>query len=99
MFLEDTERKSDHVNCRELKKKQKNCEGHGQILGCHLLILFLRELILMLMMNCCCGMVDQQNYSTITSWDHCQRSSLSRISDMPRAGFEPAQNLISGFVE
>ena len=23
MFLEDTERKSDHVNCRELKKKKK----------------------------------------------------------------------------
>ena len=23
MFLEDTERKSDHVNCRELKKTKK----------------------------------------------------------------------------
>ena len=31
--------------------------------------------------------------------EHCQRSSPSRISDMPRAGFEPAQNLSSGFVE
>ena len=31
--------------------------------------------------------------------DHCQRSSPSRISDTPRAAFEPAQNLSSGFVE
>ena len=28
-----------------------------------------------------------------------QRSSPSRISDTPQAGFEPAQNLICGFVE
>ena len=32
-------------------------------------------------------------------WDYCQRSSLSRISDTPRAAFEPAQNLSSGLVE
>ena len=35
----------------------------------------------------------------ISSRDHCHRSSPSRISDTPRAGFEPAQNLSSGLVE
>ena len=33
------------------------------------------------------------------SRDHCQRSSPSRISDMLQAGFEPVQNLSSGFAE
>ena len=47
-----------------------------------------------------CGMVYRQKIlSRISSWDHCQRSSPSRISDMPRAGFEPSQNLSSGLVE
>ena len=51
-------------------------------------------------MNCFCGMVDRRKaFSLISSRDHCQRSSPSRISDTPRAGFEPAQNLSSGFVE
>ena len=55
---------------------------------------------MMKMMNCFCGMVDQwKAFSLISSRDHCQRSSPSRISDMPRAGFEPAQNLSSGLVE
>ena len=31
--------------------------------------------------------------SLISSRDHCQRSSPSRISDTPRAGFEPTQDL------
>ena len=38
-------------------------------------------------------------FSLISSQDHCQRSSPSRISDTPRAGFEPAQNLTSALVE
>ena len=51
-------------------------------------------------MNCFCGMVDRRKaFSLISSLDHCQRSSPSRISDTPRAGFEPVQNLSSGFVE
>ena len=40
-----------------------------------------------------------ERQSLISSWDHCQRSSPSRISDTSRAGFEPAQNLSSGFDE
>ena len=38
-------------------------------------------------------------FSLISIRDHCQRSSPSRISDTPQAGFEPAQNLSSGLVE
>ena len=46
------------------------------------------------------GMVDQRKtFRFISRWDHCQRSSASPISDTPRAGFEPAQNLSSSFVE
>ena len=57
-------------------------------------------MMMMMMMNCFCGMVDRRKtFSLISSWDHCQRSSPSRISDTPRAGFEAAQNLSSGLVE
>ena len=53
-----------------------------------------------LMMNCLCGMIDlQKAFSLISSHDHCQRSSPSRISNTSWAGFEPAQNLSSGFIE
>ena len=56
--------------------------------------------LMMMMMNCFCGMVDRRKaFSLISSRDHCQRSSPSRISDMPREGFEPVQNLSLGLVE
>ena len=52
------------------------------------------------LMNCYCGMVDRRRaFNLISTRDHCQRSSPSQISDTPRAGFEPAQNLSSDFVE
>ena len=51
-------------------------------------------------MNYFCGMVDRRKvFSLISSQDHCQRFSPSRISDTPRAGFERAQNLSWGLVE
>ena len=57
-------------------------------------------MMMIMMMNCFCGMVDRRKtFSLISSRDHCQRSSPSRISDTPRVGFEPAQNLSSGLVE
>ena len=57
-------------------------------------------MMMMMMTDCFCGMVDQQEaFSLISSWDHCQRSSPSQISNTLRAGFEPAQNQSSGFVE
>ena len=43
-------------------------------------------------------MVDKRKaFSLVSIGDHCQRSSPSRISDTLRVGFEPAQNLSSGF--
>ena len=57
-------------------------------------------MMMMMLMNCFCGMVHQQKaFSLISSQEHCQRSSPSWISDMPQAGFEPAQNLKAGLVE
>ena len=51
------------------------------------------------LVNYFCGMVDRRKaISLISSRNHCQRSSPSRISDMPRTGFEPAQNLSLGLV-
>ena len=46
------------------------------------------------------GMVARRKvFHLISSRDHCQRSSASRISDTPRAGFELAQKLRLGFAE
>ena len=57
-------------------------------------------MMMMMMMSSFCGMVDQRKaFSLISSWDHCQRSSPSQISDMLRARYEPAQKLSSGLVE
>ena len=44
-------------------------------------------------------LTDERCLRLISSRDHCQRFSLSQISDTPQAGFEPAQNLSSDFVE
>ena len=60
----------------------------------------LHACLMMMTMNCFCGMVDLRKvFSLISSRDHCQRSSPSWISDTPRAGFEPVQKLSSGLVE
>ena len=57
-------------------------------------------MIMIMMMNCFCGMVDQRKaLNLISKWNHYQRSSPSRISDMPRTGFQPTQSLSSGLVE
>ena len=55
------------------------------------LMIMMMMVMMMMMMNCFCGL--------ISNWDHCQRSSKLWISDTPRVGFEPAQNLNSGLVE
>ena len=57
-------------------------------------------MMMMMMMNCFCGLVDRRKtFSLISSQAHRQRSSPLRISDTPRVGFEPTQNLSSGLVE
>ena len=49
---------------------------------------------------CFCVMVDRRNAISLnSSGDNCQRSSALLISNTPRAGFQPAQNLSSGLVE
>ena len=64
------------------------------------LMMMMMMMMMMMLMNCFCGMVDRRKtFSLISSLDHYQRSSPSRISDTPWAGFEPAQNLSSGLVE
>ena len=56
--------------------------------------------MMMMMVNCFYGMVNRRKaFSLISSQDHSQRSSPLRISDKPRAGFEPVQNLSLGLVE
>ena len=56
--------------------------------------------MMMMMMDCFCGMGDlRKAFSLISSQDHCQRSSLSRISDTQGAGFEPSENMRTGLVE
>ena len=58
------------------------------------------KFVMMMMMNCSCGMIDwRKAFSLISSRDHCRRSSPSRISDTPRARFKPAPSLSTGFVE
>ena len=52
--------------------------------------------LMMMMMNRFCGMVDRQKtFSLISSRDHCQRSSPSQFSDTLEAEFEPQQNLLN----
>ena len=63
-------------------------------------VMIMMMMMMMMMMNCFCGMVNWWKvFSLISSQDYCQRSSPLWISDMPRAGFEPAQNLSSSSVE
>ena len=55
---------------------------------------------LFLIKNCFCDMVDRRKaFSLISSRDHDQRSSPSRLSGTPQAGFESAQNMSLGFDE
>ena len=55
---------------------------------------------IMMMMNCFCGLVDRRKtFNLISSRDHFQRPSQSRIFDTPGARYEPAKNQSSGFVE
>ena len=65
-----------------------------------MMMMMMMMMMIRMVMNCFCGMVDRRKTSSlISSRDHCQRSSPSRISDTPQAGFEPAQNLSLGLVE
>ena len=72
----------------------------GGFLNFMMMMMIMMMMMMMIVMDCFCGMVDRYGMiSLISSRDHSQRSSPSRISDMPRTGLEPAQNLSSGLVE
>ena len=66
-----------------------------------LMMTMMMMMMMMMMMHCFGWWYDSTTKaaSLISSRDHCQRHSLLRISDTPRAGFESAQNLSSGIVE
>ena len=90
--------------CKSCFSNQKDHFWHWLEAGWSRKILFISKsnswFILIMLMNWFCGLVDRRKASSfISSRDHCQRFSPSRISDTPRAGFEPAQNLSSGLVE
>ena len=54
------------------------------------LLLISWNLMMMMMMNCFIGMVDKRKAVSLkSSREHCQRISLSQISDTLRVGFEP----------
>ena len=57
-------------------------------------------MMMMMMINCFCGVGGRRKeFSLISSRSYCQISSPSRISNTPRAGFEPTQDPSLGFVE
>ena len=70
-----------------------NSVKEGKIFTLHKLLLSNLDLIRkptalvsakMMMMNCFYDIVDQRKaFSLISSWEHCQRYSPSRISDTP----------------
>ena len=73
------------VNCRKL---------------CGNCVLLLLLMMMMTMINCFSGMVDRRKaINLISTRDHRQKFSPSKVSDMLQVGFEPAQNLRSVFVE
>ena len=92
---------SEYGRCRSAEVQlQMNTVILKHLKKCHVKDYSKIFMLMMMMMNCFCGVVDRRKaLSLISSRDHCQRSSPSRISDTPRAGFEPAQNLSSGLVE
>ena len=55
--------------------------------------------MMIMTMNCLCGMVDQREAFTLFPTETIVRSSPLRISDAPQVGFEPVQNTGSDFVE
>ena len=87
-----------HETSQELVKTTQNHPANNWYYL--MMLMMIMMMMMMMMMNCFCGMVDRRKaFSLISSREHCQRSSPSRISDTPRAGYEPAQNLSSGLVQ
>ena len=79
-----------------LRSQQHNKKTFPKFL--HLLMMMMMMMMMMMIIVSVVWLTDERR-SPISNRDHCQRSSPSRISNTPRAGFEPARNLSSGFDE
>ena len=64
------------------------------------MMMMMMLMMMMMMINCFCGMGGRwKEFSVISSGSYCQISTPSRISNTPRAGFEPTQDPSLGFVK
>ena len=76
------------IYCKESRWIKLNAKN---IFNPNYLTYMMMIMMMMMMMNCFSGMVDRRNaFNLISSQEHCQRYSPSRISNTPRAGLEPA---------
>ena len=82
-----------------MNKKSYLKYHHTMTMNSHIMMKLANFMMMMVMRNCFCGMVDRRKaFSLTSSWNHCQTPSPPLISGTPRAGFEPTQNLSSGLV-
>ena len=57
-------------------------DGHLMNLVMIMMMMMMMMMMILMIMNCFCDMTNQRKtFSLISSWDHCQRSSLSQSSD------------------
>ena len=53
----------------------------GHLRSLVMIMMMMMMMMMIMIMNCFCGMTNQRRtFSLISSWDHCQRSSLSQSS-------------------
>ena len=77
-----------YENMRKITTGQGDDYTTGCFLDCYYFNKHKMMMMIMMMMNCFCGMVDQwKAFHLNSSRHHCQRSSPSWISNMPRARF------------
>ena len=63
-----------------------------------MMTMMMMMMMIMMMMNRFCGMADRRKtFRLIFSRGHYKRSLPLRISNTPQAGFEPTENVSSGF--
>ena len=82
------------LKCDDIIKKSRDLDYYFDIFW---KISFSTTLMIMMMMNCFCGVVDRRKaFSLISSRGHCQRSSPLWISDTPQAGHIARALLVQG---
>ena len=54
----------------------------GHLMNLVMIMMMMMMMMILMIMNCFCDMTNQRKtFSLTSSWDHCQRSSLSQSSD------------------